>query len=133
MITHDQRKDIIDEFLKTYCFPVMLAKGRDYAGTDHQADVNANFKRAGERWGIGTLQAWGVYFGKHIDAIETFIRTDGAAQSEPILGRITDAVNYLFILLALLEDVELVPYQKSGIGIDINQPTSVEADPNEEA
>ena len=103
MITHTQRSAIIETFLKEQCYPVMEVKGRDYAGTDHQPDVNANFKRAAERWGVPVLAAWGIYFGKHIDAIETYVRTGGQAESEPILGRITDAVNYLFILLALIE------------------------------
>ncbi len=107
MITHEQRAAIVKKFLDEECFPVMLAKGRDYAGTDHQPDVNANFKRAAERWGIPVLAAWGVYFGKHIDAIETYVRTGGQSESEPILGRITDAVNYLFILLALMQDPTL--------------------------
>ncbi len=108
MITHEQRQGIVDEFLKTYCFPVMAVKGEDYAGTDHQPDVNLNFKKAADRWGITVLQAWGVYFGKHVDAIETFVRKGGVdSQSEPVLGRITDAVNYLFILLALLEDPDV--------------------------
>lgn len=109
MITHEQRHDIVQKFLTEKSAPVMKAKGRDYAGTDHQPDVNANFKRAAARWGVPVLAAWGVYFGKHIDAIETYVRTGGQAESEPILGRITDAVNYLFILLALLEDPELKP------------------------
>jgi hypothetical protein len=104
MITHEVRRQIIQEFLATHCFPVLKAKGQDYAQTDRQDDVNANFKRAAERWGTTVLQAWGVYFGKHIDAIETYIRRGGQAESEPIIGRITDAVNYLFILVTLLED-----------------------------
>lgn len=75
-------------------------KGHDYAG---EADALANFKRAGARWGVTPVQAWGIYAGKHIEAIETYVR-EGAVQSEPIEGRIHDLLLYGFLFLGLVHE-----------------------------
>ena len=77
-------------------------KGHDYAGDDDALD---NFKRMGRRFGLTKFQAWGIYAGKHWDAIETFIR-EGAVQSEPIEGRIHDLILYGFLLLGLITEDE---------------------------
>jgi cyclopropane fatty-acyl-phospholipid synthase-like methyltransferase len=75
-------------------------KGHDYAGED---DALSNFKRNADRLGLTSIQVWAVYFHKHLDAIETFVREGGVA-SEPIEGRIQDAILYLFLLRGLIED-----------------------------
>jgi hypothetical protein len=62
-------------------------KGHDYAGEE---DALSNFKRNADRLGLTPIQVWGVYFHKHLDAIETYVREGGVA-SEPIEGRIQDA------------------------------------------
>lgn len=99
-----QRDKLIRDFLAGICFPLLESKGASYAQTDVQPDVNSNFKRQAVVWGVTPLQAWGIYFGKHIDAIQTHIRTGGSFESEPIHLRIADAVNYLLILYSLLEE-----------------------------
>lgn len=75
-------------------------KGKDYSGDE---DALSNFKRAAERLGMTPLQVWGVYASKHWAAIESFIK-NGAVESEPIEGRIDDAILYLFLLRGLLEE-----------------------------
>lgn len=75
-------------------------KGHDYAGED---DALANFKRHAEQLGLTPEQIWGVYAGKHWDAIMTYVR-EGAVASEPIEGRIQDAILYLFLLRGLVEE-----------------------------
>jgi len=75
-------------------------KGHDYAG---DSDALSNFKRNADRLGLTPIQVWGVYFHKHLDAIETFVR-EGAVASEPIEGRIRDAILYLHLLHGLIED-----------------------------
>ncbi len=75
-------------------------KGHDYAGDD---DALNNFKSAGERVGLDPIQVWGIYFLKHIAAIETFVK-EGNVKSEPIEGRIQDAILYLFLLLGLIAE-----------------------------
>lgn len=80
-------------------------KGNDYAGDD---DALNNFKTAALRVGLEPTQVWGVYFLKHIAAIETFIK-DGNVKSEPIEGRVQDAILYLFLLLGLIVEKEQAP------------------------
>jgi hypothetical protein len=79
------------------------AKGHDYAG---DGDALANFKEAAEHLKDitdPTFAAWYIYFHKHWSAILTFLK-EGDVKSEPIDGRIMDAVLYLILLLGLIED-----------------------------
>lgn len=78
------------------------SKGREYRGSDD--DQLANFYRSAKEAGIKPTQAWLVFFNKHIDAIKSFIRTESIF-SEPIEGRIDDAILYLILLKALLRDL----------------------------
>lgn len=78
-------------------------KGHDYAG---DADALSNFKRDDERvrkiaLNDPALLKWYVYFHKHLDAIFTFLE-EGDVKSEPIDGRIFDAVLYLELLKGLI-------------------------------
>jgi len=73
-------------------------KGNDYAGS---ADVFRNFSENGTRLGLHPFQVWAVYFSKHIDAIITFTK-DGSVKSEPIEGRIDDAIMYLLLLRVMV-------------------------------
>jgi hypothetical protein len=75
-------------------------KGHDYAGDQ---DALANFKRNAEGLGLTAEQVWGVYAGKHWDAIQTFVR-EGDVASEPIDGRLHDLILYSFLLLALVAE-----------------------------
>lgn len=73
-------------------------KGNDYAGNE---DALANFKNAAVRLGLTPEQVWGVYADKHWSAIMTYCK-DGQVESEPIEGRIRDAVLYLLLLMGLV-------------------------------
>lgn len=79
-------------------------KGAEYKG-DGGGQFD-NFIRYGSRAGLTVGQAWSVVFGKHLDAIDTFIRDDarkiGRARSEPIGGRIDDAILYLMLLKGMV-------------------------------
>lgn len=105
-MTPEERNRLVREFLDKVCLPLMGAKGHDYAQADITNDALANFKRAASRWGVTVEQAIGVYMGKHMDAIETFIRraASGAARqpSEPIELRVADLVNYALLLYCWL-------------------------------
>jgi len=79
-------------------------KGHDYAGDN---DALANFKRNAKGLGVTPELIWGVYAGKHWDAIQTFVR-EGDVHSEPIESRIHDLINYLTLLLGLI-------YEKKGM------------------
>lgn len=87
-----------DEFSKIV--EINKTKGHDYAGDQ---DALANFKAGAARLGLTPVQVWGVYASKHWSAIETFIK-EGDVKSEPIEGRIQDAILYLFLLMGLIQD-----------------------------
>lgn len=82
---------------------IFATKGLDYAG---EADRLANFKRIAAKLGISPLQVWGVYFLKHVDAIETFIRT-GVLKGEPFKSKIQDVFVYAPLGLGLVDEHEL--------------------------
>jgi len=76
------------------------SKGHDYAGDDDALD---NFKRHSNNLGLTPEQIWAVYANKHWDAINTYCK-EGDVASEPIEGRIDDALLYLFLLRGLVEE-----------------------------
>lgn len=102
-------------------------KGPEYAGQadtygDDTSDVLANFKRQDVRWGheLNGLASAFLYFGKHLDSIETFGRElkkaatpeDARAlttRGEGIVSRLDDARNYLDLIECLLVDAGLHP------------------------
>jgi hypothetical protein len=75
-------------------------KGHDYAG---DKDALANFKSAAQRLGLSSEQVWAVYADKHWSAIMTFCK-EGQVESEPIEGRIDDAILYLFLLKGMVAE-----------------------------
>jgi hypothetical protein len=76
------------------------------AYTANSADVLFNFKSVADRLGITPMQAWGVYFLKHIDSISSKAKDPAIPQGEAMIGRYADAVNYLKLGYALMCDVE---------------------------
>lgn len=78
-------------------------KGHDYAGNE---DALANFKSASERLGITAEQVWAVYADKHWSAIMTYCK-EGDVKSEPIEGRINDAILYLLLLKGLHQEKQI--------------------------
>ncbi len=84
---------------------ILKVKGHDYSG---EVDRVANFKRVGENLGITSATALAVYMHKHWDSIMTFVR-EGKVQSEPIVGRLDDMHNYLYLLEGLIEEGKVEP------------------------
>lgn len=75
-------------------------KGEEYSRSDDQL---ANFKRQAADLGLDQRQIWAVYFNKHIDSIKSYLKTlDDSKLSEPIEGRIDDAILYLILLRAMI-------------------------------
>ena len=75
-------------------------KGREYAGDD---DALNNFK-TGTDIGITPLQKSWVFTEKHISSIKSYIKNGKEFSSEPIEGRILDAMNYLFLISCLVKE-----------------------------
>lgn len=107
------RKDRFQNLLKaTHDRMVELTatKGEEYANNtifgnseaDHMAqDQHANFKRLSEELGMKPEQVLSVYLTKHLDAVKSFLK-HGRVYSEPIDGRIDDAILYLILLKGLV-------------------------------
>lgn len=80
-------------------------KGGEYAV---DSDRLSNFKKGGERLNLLPEQIWSVYFHKHIDAIDNAINDLATGKkrpvSEPITGRVDDAIVYLILFKALVTE-----------------------------
>lgn len=83
---------------------IVASKRPDY--TNDSVDVLANFKETAKRYGITPLQVFGVFFQKHITAIDAYIKNPDRKASEPIPDRIADAINYLELFNALAYEKE---------------------------
>ena len=77
------------------------SKGREYANSEDQLD---NFKRLAVSLGLSPVQVLLVYLTKHLDSIHSYARNPEHELSEPIEGRIHDAILYLILLKALIID-----------------------------
>lgn len=86
---------------------LLLLKGGEYS---QSSDRLSNFKLAADRLHLTKYDIWSVYFDKHLEAIRTFISDTKHGiereRSEPIAGRIHDAINYLILLGAIIEEDE---------------------------
>lgn len=86
------------------------SKSNEYAKND---DRLANFKEVSRQLGVHPLAVAGVYWYKHVAAVQTFIRRVESGESveeveaslsESIEGRIMDCQEYLDIIGALIEE-----------------------------
>ena len=77
-------------------------KGREYAG---DGDALNNFK-TGSDIGVSPLQKSWIFTEKHISSIKTYIKNGKEFSSEPIEGRILDAMNYLFLISCLVKEAK---------------------------
>lgn len=76
------------------------SKGEEYS---RDTDQLANFKRQAEELNATPEKILMVYLNKHLDAIKSFVKT-GKLYSEPIEGRIDDAILYLILLKGIVLD-----------------------------
>ena len=77
------------------------SKGREYANS---CDQLANFKRLSAQLGLTKEQVVMVYLAKHLDSIHSYVRNPDQDLSEPIQGRIHDAILYLVLLKACIDE-----------------------------
>lgn len=103
------RLELIREMFEQCNIPLLDKKGHDYSGDE---DANANFKIIASRMtALDKYDVWQVFFEKHVLAIYTWI-VDREIKSESLTGRITDAINYLFILYTMAYEDGAVPPKK---------------------
>jgi hypothetical protein len=102
--TYEQWYKLLDD---TICSINRLAtlKGGEYAG---DIDRLANFRRNAEALGVTKELIWGVYAGKHWDAIQQYIKdkqnNKTRERAEPITGRLDDLIVYCILLKAMVEE-----------------------------
>jgi hypothetical protein len=96
------RYDRVATELLTLAHEIETSKRPGYTGGS--VDVLANFKNVAQRAGISTEQAWAVYFLKHIDAVLTIMTKPDLPVSEAPPGRFADAINYLKLGYAILQE-----------------------------
>lgn len=102
-MTPEQWQETIDRTFNAVQ-AITSTKGVEYRKGKDQLD---NFYRQAREVGITPLQVWRVFFQKHADAITSFIRSPARATSEPIEGRIDDAIVYLLLLKGLIAELPL--------------------------
>lgn len=93
---------LIDKFT-TLRKTIQATKGMAYSGKE---DALNNFKRNATKNGVTPLVVWNVYFSKHLDAIDSFIRGE-YTDTEPIEGRFMDALNYLELGYGLVSELKM--------------------------
>ena len=76
---------------------------KEYAHTED--NVFANFDRVGSLLEIGSERTLMVYLLKHIDGITAHLNGH-KSQREDVRGRIKDAIVYLMLLWAMIEEKE---------------------------
>jgi hypothetical protein len=91
----------IDLVVLPMCEKIRSSKGKNYSGQD---DCLANFKRTGEALHLDPMVVLMVFLTKHMDAIASYVSGKYLDDGEPIEFRIYDAINYLFLLLGLIQE-----------------------------
>ena len=103
-MNHQTFKNIIDQTFATM-HNLTASKGVEYANSDDQL---ANFKRLSGELGLSPEAVNLVFLTKHIDSIKNFVRSGGKSESEPIFGRIDDAILYLILLKSIITEKQIV-------------------------
>lgn len=85
------------------CIDLIKVKNADYSQGEQKGDRIAAFRRIARDINITMEQAWAVFCQKHWGAVMKYVK-DGAVESEPIDGRITDIINYMVLLSAIIAD-----------------------------
>lgn len=76
-------------------------KGKEYA---HSESRFANFDRLAEGLELPNMTIAWVYCKKHIDSIESYIKDHKVYSTEPIEGRIVDAIAYLTLIAGMIKE-----------------------------
>lgn len=83
-----------------------MANGKrvEYTESQGDKDVHANFKAIAKSLDLDPKIVIGVYLQKHTSSIFNYIKKGKTYSNESIGGRITDAIQYLELLYALIQD-----------------------------
>jgi hypothetical protein len=105
-MTH-QEFDFYQAELLHKVIDMRATKGKEYSNSE---DRFANFNRLAGELGLTNIQVAWVYTKKHLDGIASFCRTQKVL-SEPIEGRIVDAIVYLTLIAGMIEGERILKSQ----------------------
>jgi hypothetical protein len=99
-VTHEQFAKLVDDQLD-YCRQLMVVKGAEY---NPHTDRLANFRIGADIAGVPAAQyLWGLMI-KHFASLREVVIGGHAISADQLKEKITDIINYLLLLKALLED-----------------------------
>ena len=102
-MTNDRYNKTIRNFLGE-SHKMASEKRIEYTISQGNKDVHANFKNVGNRLYIDPKKAIMVYLLKHMDSITNYVNKGTEYSDEKIEGRISDAIQYLLLLVTLITD-----------------------------
>tara|TARA_R110002020_G_scaffold130699_2_gene292293 strand:- start:1544 stop:1885 length:342 start_codon:yes stop_codon:yes gene_type:complete len=111
-MTSKEYKKLRETFLKE-TLALSDAKRIEYTEGNHNDNVLWNFENIALNVDLKPMQVLSIYLHKHISSLRNYLK-DGREYSEPIEGRISDIINYLLLMVAMLHK-----YKKEGIQHDI--------------
>lgn len=86
-----------------FCKSLLVTKGREYA-PDAEIDRLASFKAAGALQDMSSKEALCGMLAKHVVSVFEMCRTGEQYPLEKWTEKITDIINYMLILKAMVED-----------------------------
>jgi hypothetical protein len=102
----EDRLNFATKFLDEHCLEVLRTKGREYTGGSK--DALSNFKDISRATGVPPVTVAYTFLFKHLASIASYVKDRNSAEppelSEPIESRLGDAINYLLIIGALIDE-----------------------------
>lgn len=104
-VTHEHHLKVLAEVFD-HLKHLTQSKGQEYAGQEGANNMHANFDRLATKLHLIPEKVLWVYTTKHLDSIENWINEIGSPAarklSEPMEGRIDDAILYLILLRGMV-------------------------------
>lgn len=86
-----------------YCKSLLIQKGEEYA-PNAEIDRLASFKIAGSLQDVSSKEALCGMLAKHVVSVYEMCRTNKPYTREKWIEKITDTINYMLILRAMIDD-----------------------------
>lgn len=96
---------LVDNYMAE-CKDKLISKGRAYSG---DKNALASLYEQANDWGLAPSQVAGIFLNKHLHCIKHAIARRPAAPEDPtegLRGRIVDAINFLLLLAAILDEID---------------------------